>query len=187
MVRRTGRSARQRTRRQGCLTTIVQSSASRPGSRPRGRVVVPELGGRFDQRNLSHKMLMGILGGNEQVRAQHVQARVRAAMDVQVVNEGVRSRQPAHPAIVSVADFTQVQLVRRSRSAGGIRVSASWNVHPTRWRGSRICCVDLRCEICERKNAGRRWSRQRLLPLPRAQTCTRLERARRSSADRQPS
>jgi ketosteroid isomerase-like protein len=33
----------------------------------------------------------------------------------------VRSRQPAHPAIVSVVDFTRVQLSRRSRSAGGVR------------------------------------------------------------------
>src|SRR4051794_29606425 len=49
---------------------------------------VPELGGRYDPRNPSHKMLMGILGGMSESERQHVQARVRAAMDVQVVNEG---------------------------------------------------------------------------------------------------
>lgn len=49
---------------------------------------VPELGGRFDPRNASHKMLMSVLGGMSESERQHVQARVRAAMDAQVVNEG---------------------------------------------------------------------------------------------------
>lgn len=49
---------------------------------------VPELGGRFDDRNPSHKMLMSLLGGMSESERQHVQARVRSAMDVQVVNEG---------------------------------------------------------------------------------------------------
>jgi DNA invertase Pin-like site-specific DNA recombinase len=51
-------------------------------------VWVPELGGRFDGRNASHKMLMSVLGGMSESERQHVQARVRAAMDAQVVNEG---------------------------------------------------------------------------------------------------
>ena len=33
-------------------------------------------------------MLMGMLGGMSESERQHVQARVRAAMDVQVINEG---------------------------------------------------------------------------------------------------
>lgn len=49
---------------------------------------VPELGGKFDPRNASHKMLMSVLGGMSESERQHVQARVRAAMDAQVVNEG---------------------------------------------------------------------------------------------------
>ncbi|WP_409464795.1 recombinase family protein [Amycolatopsis sp. GA6-003] len=49
---------------------------------------VPELGGRFDPRNPSHKMLMSVLGGMSESERQHVQARVRAAMDTQVINEG---------------------------------------------------------------------------------------------------
>ncbi|PWK91836.1 resolvase-like protein [Lentzea atacamensis] len=49
---------------------------------------VPELGGKFDSRNPSHKMLMSVLGGMSESERQHVQARVRAAMDAQVVNEG---------------------------------------------------------------------------------------------------
>jgi DNA invertase Pin-like site-specific DNA recombinase len=49
---------------------------------------VPELGGKFDERNPSHKMLMSVLGGMSESERQHVQARVRAAMDAQVLNEG---------------------------------------------------------------------------------------------------
>ena len=49
---------------------------------------VPELGGKFDDRNPSHKMLMSVLGGMSESERQHVQARVRAAMDAQVLNEG---------------------------------------------------------------------------------------------------
>lgn len=49
---------------------------------------VPELGGKFDPRNPSHKMLMSVLGGMSESERQHVQARVRAAMDAQVINEG---------------------------------------------------------------------------------------------------
>jgi DNA invertase Pin-like site-specific DNA recombinase len=49
---------------------------------------VPELGGKYDARNPSHKMLMSVLGGMSESERQHVQARVRAAMDTQVVNEG---------------------------------------------------------------------------------------------------
>lgn len=49
---------------------------------------VPELGGKYDARNPSHKMLMSQLGAMSESERQHVQARVRAAMDAQVVNEG---------------------------------------------------------------------------------------------------
>lgn len=49
---------------------------------------VPELGGKFDARNPSHKMLMSVLGGMSESERQHVQARVRSAMDAQVINEG---------------------------------------------------------------------------------------------------
>lgn len=49
---------------------------------------VPELGGKFAPDNPSHKMLMSVLGGMSESERQHVQARVRAAMDAQVLNEG---------------------------------------------------------------------------------------------------
>jgi hypothetical protein len=35
----------------------------------------------------------------------------------------VRSREQAHPAIVSVEEFTQAQLLRRSKAAGGLRTA----------------------------------------------------------------
>lgn len=49
---------------------------------------IPELGGRYDPHNPSHKMLMSVLGGMSESERQHVQARVRAAMSAQVLNEG---------------------------------------------------------------------------------------------------
>ncbi|WP_326835074.1 recombinase family protein [Amycolatopsis rhabdoformis] len=49
---------------------------------------VPELGAKYDPRNLSQKMLMSVLAGMSESQRQHVQARVRAAMDAQVINEG---------------------------------------------------------------------------------------------------
>ncbi|MCI2421132.1 recombinase family protein [Saccharopolyspora sp. K220] len=49
---------------------------------------IPELGGEFDPRNPSHSMLMSVLGGMSESERQHAQARVRAAMDAQVLNEG---------------------------------------------------------------------------------------------------
>ncbi|WP_410659607.1 recombinase family protein [Amycolatopsis sp. lyj-112] len=49
---------------------------------------VPELGGSYQPRNPSHTMLMSLLGGISESERQHVQARVRASMDAQVINEG---------------------------------------------------------------------------------------------------
>lgn len=63
----------------------------------------------------------------------------------------VRSRQPAHPAIITVDDFIRAQLLRRSKAAGG-RKEASKNERsgrPTKrpylFRGL------IRCGICHRK------------------------------------
>ena len=54
---------------------------------------------RFDPRNPSHKMLMSVLGGMSESERQHVQARVRAAMDVQVRQRGSA---PGRPGAVRV-------------------------------------------------------------------------------------
>ncbi|SFI75513.1 MULTISPECIES: hypothetical protein [Amycolatopsis] len=51
-------------------------------------VWVPELGGKFEARNPSHKMLMSVLGEMSESERQHVQPRVRAAIGAEVINEG---------------------------------------------------------------------------------------------------
>ena len=254
---------------------------------------VPELGGKFEARNPSHKMLMSVLGGMSESERQHVQARVRAAMDAQVVTEGrhqggrapygyvvvdagphpnprkaaegyrlrvlaieeasaevvrrifaeyldgrgdraiahglnrddvpcpsarrpdqnrhrladgcqgstvrsvldnprytgyaifgrwakhemlldpddvaaghvvrfrranpdrvVRSRQPAHPAIVSVEDFTQAQLVRRSKAAGGLRTARKAERNGRTTKHVYLFHGRIRCAVCSRKMEG---------------------------------
>ncbi|MFD4407710.1 recombinase family protein [Nocardia sp. NPDC058499] len=52
------------------------------------QVWVPELGGRFDPGNVTHSMMMSMLGGLSESERQHVQQRTRASMDAQVLNEG---------------------------------------------------------------------------------------------------
>jgi hypothetical protein len=66
----------------------------------------------------------------------------------------VRSRLPAHPAIVTVEEFTQAQLLRRSRSAGGMRGIAK--LERTRTTGTRPYVFRglIRCGICQRKMQG---------------------------------
>ncbi|GGN78753.1 hypothetical protein GCM10011610_26630 [Nocardia rhizosphaerihabitans] len=49
---------------------------------------VPELGGRFDPDNVTHSVMMNMLGGLSESERQHVQKRTRASMDAQVLNEG---------------------------------------------------------------------------------------------------
>ena len=66
----------------------------------------------------------------------------------------VRSRQPAHPAIVTVEDFISAQLLRRSRSAGGMRGMAK--LERSRNTGTRPYLLRglMRCGICSRKMQG---------------------------------
>ena len=84
----------------------------------------------------------------------------------------VRSRQAAHPAIVSIDTFTQAQLLRRSKSAGGLRTtckeerSGRGTLRPYPLRGR------LRCSVCNRKMEPQ--SARHLLPLPRTHTGTQL-------------
>ncbi|MFG1642660.1 recombinase family protein [Amycolatopsis sp. NPDC049252] len=62
----------------------------------------------------------------------------------------VRSERPAHPGIVSVADFTQVQLLRRAKARGGsmIERTARRTAHQYRFHGM------IRCALCGRKMEG---------------------------------
>ena len=89
-----------------------------------------------------HEMLLD----PDDVAAGHVVRFRRASSD-----RVVRSRQPAHPAIVSVDDFTQAQLLRRSKGAGGLRTArkAERSGRPTKrtylFRGR------IRCAVCTRK------------------------------------
>lgn len=63
----------------------------------------------------------------------------------------VRSRQPAHPAIVTVEEFVEVQLLRWSRAAGGLAArrklergpKATQRLYPLRGR--------IRCGYCSRR------------------------------------
>jgi hypothetical protein len=88
---------------------------------------VPELGGRFDPRNPSHKMLMSVLGGMSESERQHVQARVRAAMDSQVINEGRHQGGRAQFAVCGPAGLTR----RGPRHGGTARHVLARGVHPT--------------------------------------------------------
>ncbi|WP_114755922.1 recombinase family protein [Nocardia pseudobrasiliensis] len=67
----------------------------------------------------------------------------------------IRSRRPAHPSIVSVATFTEAQLVRRRRAASGNR--ARTRLERTRLNtGPRVYELRgrIRCDICDRKMQG---------------------------------
>jgi hypothetical protein len=67
-------------------------------------------------------------------------------------NRVVRSRMPAHPAIVSVAEFTQAQLRRQARAAGGIAT-----LERERPATGRTCCAGWSAASCAsaRCRAGR--------------------------------
>ena len=66
----------------------------------------------------------------------------------------VRSRTQAHPEIVTVETFTQAQLLRRSRAAGGMRGRAK--LERTRHSGTRPYLLRglMRCGICTRRMQG---------------------------------
>ncbi|WP_346072590.1 recombinase family protein [Saccharopolyspora thermophila] len=85
----------------------------------------------------------------DDVAAGHVIRFRRASAD-----RVVRSRRPAHPEIVDVETFTQAQLMRRSRSAGGNRRRAK--LERTRSSGSRNYLFRglVRCGLCGRKMHG---------------------------------
>ncbi|MBH0779380.1 recombinase family protein [Nocardia bovistercoris] len=84
----------------------------------------------------------------DDVAAGHVVRFKRANQD-----RIVRSRRPAHPAIVSVETFTQAYLTRRRKAAGGNQGQARLERTRTttssnRWYPLRGC---IRCDLCSRK------------------------------------
>jgi hypothetical protein len=83
-------------------------------------------------------------------------------------NRIVRSRQLAHPAIVDVEDFTQVQLIRRSRGAIGMRGMA--RLERSRSGGKRTYLLQglVRCGVCHRKMQGEAIRQASLIPTGRS-------------------
>lgn len=66
----------------------------------------------------------------------------------------VRSRKPAHPAIVSVEDFTETQLLRRSRAAGGLAARRKLERGPKVTKRPYPLRGRVRCGLCERRMEG---------------------------------
>jgi recombinase-like zinc beta ribbon protein len=63
----------------------------------------------------------------------------------------VRSRRPAHPAIVSVEDFTQVQLLRRSKGADGLTTARKTERAGRSTKRTYLFGGLIRCGVCTRK------------------------------------
>ena len=129
---------------------------------------VPELGGKYDPRNPSHKMLMSVLGGMSESERQHVQARVRAAMDTQVVNEG-RHQGGRAPYGYVVVDGGPHPNPRKAAEGYRLRVLAIDE------RGGRGGAADLRREPGRRRGPG---DRRRAEPRRRARARRRGGRTR---------
>jgi hypothetical protein len=66
----------------------------------------------------------------------------------------VRSRLPAHPAIVSVELFTAAQLLRRRKSAGGLATARKSERSKQRERRTYVLRGLVRCGVCQRKMSG---------------------------------
>ncbi len=90
-----------------------------------------------------------VLADPDDVAAGHV-TRFRRADPEHVV----RSREQAHPAIVSVETFTQAQLLRASRAAGGLdgRRKLEHGLHPA--KHNYVLRGRIRCGYCSRKMEG---------------------------------
>jgi Recombinase zinc beta ribbon domain len=85
----------------------------------------------------------------DDVAAGHV-IRFRRAKPDRVV----RSRRPAHPAIVSVETFTRSQLLRRSRAAGGLEGRRKLERGPREAKRPYVLRGCLRCAHCKRRMEG---------------------------------
>ena len=85
----------------------------------------------------------------DDVAAGHVM-RFRCASADRVV----RSRKPAHPEIISVEDFTAVQLSRRSRAAGGLEARRKLERGPKAMKWTYAFRGRVRCDHCKRKMEG---------------------------------
>ncbi|WP_439381540.1 recombinase family protein [Amycolatopsis lexingtonensis] len=116
---------------------------------------VPELGGPYQPRNPSHTMLMSLLGGISESERQHVQARVRASMDAQVISEGRHEggRAPygyividggPHPHPRKAADGLQLRILHIDDEAAAVvrRIFADY----LRGYGDQAIANSLNCD-----------------------------------------
>jgi hypothetical protein len=85
----------------------------------------------------------------DDVPAGHLERFRRAAVD-----RVVRSRRPAHPAIISVAEFIEAQLLRRSRAAGGLDARAKLERGPKPTKRPYPLRGRVRCTYCGRRLEG---------------------------------
>ncbi|WP_260189104.1 recombinase family protein [Actinophytocola gossypii] len=66
----------------------------------------------------------------------------------------VRSRKPSHPKTISVDDFTQAQLLRRSKAADGLRTARKTERSARPVKQHYLFRGRIRCAICRRKMEG---------------------------------
>ncbi len=66
----------------------------------------------------------------------------------------IRSRRPAHPAIVSVELFTRAQLLRRTKSAGGLAGARRTERGPSQTKKAYLLRGLVRCGVCGRRMQG---------------------------------
>ena len=85
----------------------------------------------------------------DDVAAGHV-TRFRRAAPERIV----RSRTPAHPAIVSVELFTRAQLLRRTKSAGGLATARKAERGPSSTRRPYLLRGMVHCGACGRRMQG---------------------------------
>ncbi|HET6500879.1 MAG TPA: recombinase family protein [Amycolatopsis sp.] len=85
----------------------------------------------------------------EDVAAGHVVRFRRSAPD-----RVVRSRTQAHPEIISVEDFTEAQLLRRSKAAGGLRTARKSERGRRPTKRTYLFRGRIRCATCGRKMEG---------------------------------
>lgn len=63
----------------------------------------------------------------------------------------VRSREPAHPEIISVEEFTRAQLLRRSKAAGGLQTARKAERSCRSTKHTYLFRGRIRCALCGRK------------------------------------
>ncbi|GAA3008120.1 hypothetical protein GCM10010483_61410 [Actinokineospora diospyrosa] len=94
-------------------------------------------------------MKQEVLADPDDVAAGHVTKFRRASVD-----RIVRSRTQAQPAIVSVETFTEVQLLRRSKGAGGLESRAKLERGPKATKRVYALRGRVRCGHCQRRMEG---------------------------------